>query len=197
MHWYINEMIFVFLVTSSTTWSYFYTTELLQLKSKIFYLVNFTSRAVLRKDLHYYISYIRQIRWMECQLIQNMDYSPMIQHYGLRVTPRLVSHPQLQQAIDAFESWCKSWKLQVQPTKTELIHFSYQPRKQYKHPVTANLDNTSIKPLESTRYLGVIIDKQLQWRSHLDNIERKIAPRMGLLRYLSRDQHMTLITRRW
>ena len=64
------------------------------------------------------------------------------------------------------------------------------------YPVTVNLDNTSIKPLESTRYLGVIIDKQLQWRSHLDNIERKIAPRMGLLRYLSRDQHMTLITRR-
>jgi hypothetical protein len=95
----------------------------------------------------------------------------------------------LQQAIDAFESWCKSWKLKLQPTKTELIHFSYHPRKQYIHPVTVNVDNTSIKPLESTRYLGVIIDKQLKWRSHLDNIERRIAPRIGLLRYLSRSAY--------
>ncbi|CAF4589729.1 unnamed protein product [Rotaria magnacalcarata] len=37
-----------------------------------------------------------------------------------------------------------------------------------------------------TRYLGVIIDKQLNWRRHLDHIETKIAPQIGLLRYLSR-----------
>ncbi|CAF1690555.1 unnamed protein product [Adineta ricciae] len=38
----------------------------------------------------------------------------------------------LQKSIDAFESWCKSWKLKLQPTKTELIHFSLHPRKKYK-----------------------------------------------------------------
>jgi len=38
----------------------------------------------------------------------------------------------LQQSIDAFESWCNSWKLKLQPTKTELIHFSLHPRKKYK-----------------------------------------------------------------
>ncbi|CAF3451796.1 unnamed protein product, partial [Rotaria sp. Silwood2] len=41
----------------------------------------------------------------------------------------------LQQSIDAFESWCKSWKLKLQPTQTELIHFSIHPRKKYKHRV--------------------------------------------------------------
>jgi len=92
----------------------------------------------------------------------------------------------LQQAIDAFESWCKSWKLKLQPTKTELIHFAIRPRKQYKHPVQVKVDNIIIKPLESTRYLGVIIDKQLKWRNHLEHIEKKLAPRIGLLRYLSR-----------
>ena len=34
--------------------------------------------------------------------------------------------------------------------------------------------------------MGVIIDKQLNWRRHLDYIETKIAPRIGLLRYLSK-----------
>ncbi|CAF2040813.1 unnamed protein product [Rotaria magnacalcarata] len=89
----------------------------------------------------------------------------------------------LQQSVDAFESWCKSWKLKLQPTKTEMIHFTIHLRKKYKHPVEVKVDNTTIKPLDHTRYLGVIIDKQLNWRRHLDHIETKIAPRIGLLRY--------------
>ncbi|CAF2114894.1 unnamed protein product [Rotaria magnacalcarata] len=89
----------------------------------------------------------------------------------------------LQQSVDAFESWCKSWKLKLQPTKTEMIHFTIHLRKKYKHPVEVKVDNTTIKPLDHARYLGVIIDKQLNWRRHLDHIETKIAPRIGLLRY--------------
>ena len=48
------------------------------------------------------------------------------------------------------------------------------------------VENTIIKPLDCTRYLGVIIDKKLNWRSHLDHIESRVAPRIGLLRYISR-----------
>jgi len=92
----------------------------------------------------------------------------------------------LQQSIDVFESWCKSWKLKLQPTKTELIHFSIHPKKKYKHPVEVKVENSIIKPMDSTRYLGVIIDNKLDWRRHLDHIETKTAPRIGLLRYLSR-----------
>jgi hypothetical protein len=92
----------------------------------------------------------------------------------------------LQQSIDVFQSWCKSWKLKLQPTKTELIHFRLHPRKQYKHPVKVKVEDTIIKPLDSTRYLGVIIDQRLNWRNHLEHIETKIAPRISLVRYLSR-----------
>ncbi|CAF1331043.1 unnamed protein product [Rotaria magnacalcarata] len=48
------------------------------------------------------------------------------------------------------------------------------------------VDNTIIKPLDHTRYLGVIIDQRLNWRRHLGHIETKCAPRICLLRYLSR-----------
>ena len=87
----------------------------------------------------------------------------------------------LQQSKDAFESWCKSWKLKLQSTKTELIYFSIHPKKKYKHPVQVTVENTIITPLDSTRYLGVMIGKKLDWRRHLDHIETKIAPRIGLL----------------
>ncbi|CAF3301997.1 unnamed protein product [Rotaria sp. Silwood2] len=92
----------------------------------------------------------------------------------------------LQQSIDAFQSWCKSWKLKLQPTKTELVHFTVHPRKKYKNPVTVKIDDISIKPSNSTRYLGIIIDKTLNWRSHMHHIESKIAGRISLLRFLNR-----------
>ncbi|CAF2986948.1 unnamed protein product, partial [Rotaria sp. Silwood2] len=92
----------------------------------------------------------------------------------------------LQQSIDAFQSWCKSWKLKLQPTKTELVHFTVHPRKKYKNSVTVKLDDINIKPSNSTRYLGIIIDKTLNWRSHIHHIESKIAGRISLLRFLNR-----------
>lgn len=92
----------------------------------------------------------------------------------------------LQQSVQAFESWCNSWKLRLQPTKTELVHFSLHPRKRYKHLVVVQVGSTEIKPLEHTRYSSVIIDKQLKWRRHLEHIEGRITPRISLLRYLSK-----------
>ena len=92
----------------------------------------------------------------------------------------------LQQSIEAFESWCKSWKLKLQPTKTELVHFTVHPRKKYKNPINVKVEDTIIKPVDSTRYLGVIIDKNLNWSSHLQHIESKIVDRISLLRFLSR-----------
>ena len=55
--------------------------------------------------------------------------------------------------------------------------------------MSVKVGNVDIKPLEHTRYLGVIIDKSLKWRKHLDHIESRTAPRIGLLRYLSRSAH--------
>ncbi|CAF1130161.1 unnamed protein product [Adineta ricciae] len=60
------------------------------------------------------------------------------------------------------------------------------PRKKYKHPVEAKVENTTIKPLDATRYLGVIIDKQLKFRNHLQHLESKMAGRISLLRYLAK-----------
>ena len=92
----------------------------------------------------------------------------------------------LQQSIDEFQRWCTAWKLKLQPTKTELIHFSPRPKKKYKNPVSVKTENTTIKPVDSARYLGIIIHRKLKWRSHLNHIESKTSDRIGLLRFLSR-----------
>ncbi|CAF3926741.1 unnamed protein product [Rotaria magnacalcarata] len=92
----------------------------------------------------------------------------------------------LQESIDEFQSWCKSWKLKLQPTKIELIHFTIQPRRKFKNPLSVKIDDIVIKSSNSTRYLGIIIDKMLNWRNHLHHIESKIAGRISLLCFLNR-----------
>jgi hypothetical protein len=91
----------------------------------------------------------------------------------------------LQQSVVAFEKWCRCWKLKLQPTKTELIHFNVHPRRKYKNEVSVKVEDTMIIPKDSSRYLGVIIDKELKWNKHLQHIEKCVAPRISLLRYLS------------
>ena len=92
----------------------------------------------------------------------------------------------LQSSVDEFHHWCNVWKLEIQPIKTQLIYFSPHPKKKYKHQVEINVGNTIIKPQVSARYLGVIFDHKLNWRTHTKRIESKLASRIRLLRFLSR-----------
>ncbi|CAF1073774.1 unnamed protein product [Rotaria magnacalcarata] len=92
----------------------------------------------------------------------------------------------LQQSINEFEKWCKAWKLKQQPIKTELVHFSIHPRKKYKNPAQVKVENIIIQPATFTRYLGMIMDNRLTWRTHLKRVETRIPARLILLRFLNR-----------
>jgi hypothetical protein len=66
------------------------------------------------------------------------------------------------------------------------MHFSPHPRKKYKNLILIKVKDTIFNPLDLTRYLGIIIDKKLNWRFHLHHIESKIFDRISLLRFLSK-----------
>ena len=52
----------------------------------------------------------------------------------------------LQESLEGFEKWCASWKLIIQPGKTELLHFSPHPRKKYLNPIHLQVSNINIQP---------------------------------------------------
>ena len=80
----------------------------------------------------------------------------------------------LQASVNEFYKWCNTWKLTIQPTKTEMLYFSPHPRKKYKKKIAIQVEDTIIKPIVAARYLGVIFDHQLKWRSHMNHIETKL-----------------------
>ncbi|CAF3313020.1 unnamed protein product [Rotaria sp. Silwood2] len=92
----------------------------------------------------------------------------------------------LQSSINEFQKWCSSWKLTIQPTKTELIYFSPHPRKKYRKKLAIEVEDVVIQPTSSARYLGVIFDHKLDWRTQVKHVETKVASRINLLRFLSK-----------
>ncbi|CAF3788437.1 unnamed protein product [Rotaria sp. Silwood1] len=92
----------------------------------------------------------------------------------------------LQSSINEFQKWCSSWKLTIQPTKTELLYFSPHPRKKYRKKLEIEVEDVIIKPTSSARYLGVMFDHKLDWRTQVKHVETKVASRISLLRFLSK-----------
>ncbi|CAF3317383.1 unnamed protein product [Rotaria socialis] len=92
----------------------------------------------------------------------------------------------LQSSTNEFQNWCNAWKLTIQPSKTELLHFSPHPRKKYKNELEIETEGVIIKPVFSSRYLGIIFDHKLDWRSYVNHIETKVASRISLLRFLAK-----------
>ncbi|XP_065662956.1 uncharacterized protein LOC136085565 [Hydra vulgaris] len=83
--------------------------------------------------------------------------------------------------------WFKSNKLSLNIEKTKYILFHPVSKKHIlpcKMPVLI-LDNIPIKRITYTNFLGIIIDENLSWKYHIDNLCHKISKSIGIL-YKSR-----------
>lgn len=93
----------------------------------------------------------------------------------------------LQNSVDMFVQWCQRWKLQVQPSKTKLVHFSNHPRRKLKTPLTIIIDRQIVPLANEAKYLGITFDRALKFRTHLKELKKKSSSRIGLIRYLARN----------
>ena len=77
----------------------------------------------------------------------------------------------VQGALKAMEEWCSSKALRIQGDKSVALIFT----KRYKIRKLRNMkvENLEIPFAEKTKYLGVILDRKLLWRRHLEEKCRK------------------------
>ncbi|KAL4098842.1 hypothetical protein QTP88_023362 [Uroleucon formosanum] len=79
----------------------------------------------------------------------------------------------LQTALNTVTSWFKTWKLNLNPTKSAAKIFSL---KRYKDPQLVYIDNQPIqwnKKDDSVKYLGVFLDEKLTWKIHINKYSPK------------------------
>ena len=78
----------------------------------------------------------------------------------------------LQQCIEAIHQWCSSRRLQLNPSKTEVIWFgtTYSLKKMESLDLGLRVGNDIIEPASVVRDLGVLLDSELSLKKHISKI---------------------------
>ena len=97
-----------------------------------------------------------------------------------------------QQDLNALNNWFYDNGLIVNCSKTNILLFGTNKRLVNVNNLTLKLDETTISHnIASIKYLGLIMDSNLNWHDHIDYIASKVSSRLGLLgrirKYISVD----------
>jgi hypothetical protein len=75
-----------------------------------------------------------------------------------------------QRGLSSTEAWCERWNIKINEDKTRGIYFSRSRPPPESH---LTLNGRNIPFVISEKYLGVIIDRKITWRLHIEMIEAK------------------------
>ena len=92
-----------------------------------------------------------------------------------------------QAVLDRLQQWCIDWQLKINISKCNIIHFGHKNNKfQYF------LNGSPISAPETVTDLGVEVDRQLKFDSHINKIINKAYSRIGILfkGFATREAHL-------
>ena len=76
--------------------------------------------------------------------------------------------------------WLLSNKLSLNVKKSNFVIFK-SARKKPPRKIKFEINGDQIAELESTKYLGVILDQNLNWKKHISHVSTKLSKYIGLL----------------
>ena len=85
----------------------------------------------------------------------------------------------LQQDLAALEDWEKQWQMAFHPEKCVVIQIS---SKRSTIPGNYTLHNHQLDVVDSSKYLGFTINKNLRWDDHINNITARANRTLGFLK---------------
>ena len=85
----------------------------------------------------------------------------------------------LQKDLDELVSWSKTWGMAFNVKKCNIVSITNAKKNRQRH--SYHMDGQPIKTIDNTPYLGVNINKRLQWKEHIDNISSASNRMLGFL----------------
>lgn len=92
----------------------------------------------------------------------------------------------MQHDLDLLYEWLYNNLLSINADKTKYMIFHSPLMSVNSLNTTLKIDGKSIDRISEFKYLGLIIQDTLKWNSHIDNMIKKTAPLVGVLRRLNR-----------
>lgn len=90
----------------------------------------------------------------------------------------------MQADLQTLNEYFTSNLLFLNLSKTVFMIFHSPQRTVPELPAVA-INTTEIKKVSSFKYLGLVLDETLNWKPHIDQLKKKIAPACGVLRKIS------------
>ena len=100
----------------------------------------------------------------------------------------------LQEGLNDVSKWCDQNHMVIHLHKTKYIILTTR-QKHHRRPLTRNptLGKSPVQQVREHRFLRVIIDQELKWLSHIDNIRKHISGNLfvpsQLRHYVDSDAH--------
>ena len=85
----------------------------------------------------------------------------------------------LQEDLRSLTTWEEKWSMEFHPQKCSTLRVS---RKKDKTAPAYELHGQNIENVSTTKYLGVNIQDNMQWESHIDSITKKASKTLGFIR---------------
>jgi len=99
----------------------------------------------------------------------------------------------LDSNLPAISKWFQINKLSLNTNKTFFQYYSVSGQ---TVNIRVNINNTDIKHSETVKYLGMFIDTDLKWKSHIDHIAATISRNIGIMnrsRFFLGREHLSLL----
>ena len=89
----------------------------------------------------------------------------------------------LNNDLKSVNTWLSSSKLTLNLTKTEFLIITSRQRRVYlSDNPSLTINNFPIEQVSSTKSLGVFIDENLSWNTHIETVCKKISLTLGLIK---------------
>jgi len=83
--------------------------------------------------------------------------------------------------LSSLSNWFKANKMSLNIKKTKYILFTNKKVDLIGLNLDLNIDGIVLDCVDSTKFLGVIVDKKLSWHDHINHISSKISRGLGIL----------------
>ena len=94
----------------------------------------------------------------------------------------------LQRASDRMEAWTDNWGMLFSGQKSKAIIFSrYKPRTPPDRVL--HIQGSDIPYVDNARFLGIVFDRKMNMRHHVDHVKTKVIKRQNLIQCISRISH--------
>ena len=91
----------------------------------------------------------------------------------------------LNKDLKSVNTWLSSNKLTFNLTKTEFLVITSRQRRVYlSHNPSLTINNFPVEQVSSTKSLGVYIDENLSWNTHIESVCEKISSALGLIKLI-------------